>query len=199
MFYLYLGILIAVFFATFAMSINTGFWSNTLLAMNIILSGLIAFGYYGSLASLAADKGLGSYTFLLDFLSIWLLYVISFIILHRIFSGMLSKTRMRFKNPIDTIGGPVMAGVCGWLMTGLVGATLHASPFAEECFDGAFTYEDSASAITHPDWAWLNMTENLLSPNHLGNTSNTFSAADYKSDFGKQRAGLEKMESLRNQ
>ena len=118
--WLFYVIIIVIFFATFAMCIQQGLWSNTLTAINILLSGLIAFGCYAPLAKLAVENGMGEYTYLLDFLFLWVLYVAAFVILHRVFSGQLSKTRMRFKNPIDTIGGPVMAAIAGLLMSGVV-------------------------------------------------------------------------------
>jgi hypothetical protein len=184
-----------VFFATFAMCIQQGLWSNTLTAINILLSGLIAFGCYAPVASLAANS-LPGYTFLFDFLMIWLLYVVAFVVLHRVLGGMLSKTRMRFKNPIDTIGGPVTAAVAGWLMAGIVGASLHAAPFDDDCFGGVFL-ESGRSAMTNPDVVWLNLAGGLLSEDSLGRSGSKFTQAKYIKDFQKQREALAKEESLK--
>ncbi|MGI9455205.1 MAG: CvpA family protein [Aeoliella sp.] len=196
MLYIYYAILAAVFFATIAMSIDKGLWGNTLTTVNILLSGLVAFGFYMPLARLASEKGGEEFTYLLDFTFLWMLYVLAFIILHRLISGALSTTRMRFKHPIDTIGGPVMAVVAGWLMTAFVAATLHAAPFERECFGGKFT-EGGRSPATSPDVLWLNIAQRLLSQDHMGTSSTSFTLADYTRDFGSQRAALEKEESLR--
>lgn len=197
MLYLYYAILAAVFFATFAMSIDKGLWSNTLLVINIVLSGLVAFGYFHPLATLAVENGMEEYTFLLDFLALWVLYVAAFVVLHRLGSGMLSKTRMRFKHPIDTAGGPAMAAVAGWLMTGLVAATLHAAPFAKDCFGGVFADTSRSAPLTNPDRAWLSIAEKALASGQLGSGAAEFTASRYVLDFNKQRAALEKQEGLR--
>ena len=192
MFYVIVAV---VFFATFAMCIQQGLWNNTLTTINMILSGVIAFGCYMPLANLAVDNGLEQYTFLVDFLSIWLLYVVAFVLLHRVFSGQLSKTRMRFKNPIDTIGGPLMAAVAGLLMSGIVGASLNAAPFDEKAFGGVFL--ESRAPITNPDVLWLNVAESMMAPDNLGTSQSRFTQTEFMSDFAKQRAALEKEESLR--
>ncbi len=193
MIYLYYGILAAVFFATFAMLIDKGLWSNALTTINVLLSGLVAFGFYMPVARLASENGMESFTYLLDFISLWLLFTVSIAILHQVLSGLLSGTQMRFKHPIDTVGGPVMAAAAGWLMTGLVAATLHAAPFDKDCLGEAFTREPP---MVNPDRFWLGMTENLLSEGHLGTSGASFSQEGYISNFGKQREALEKEEGL---
>ncbi len=199
MLYVYYAILGAVFFATLAMLIDKGLWSNALSAMNVLLSGLVAFGFYMPLATLASDNGMASFTHVLDFLCLWVLYVVAFIFLHRIASALLSPTQMRFKYPIDTIGGPVMAAVTGWLMTGIVAATLHAAPFDKDCFGGVFADLNRSSTLTNPDLAWLSIAEKMLSNDHLGSGRSKFSPGAYITDFNNQRAALEKEESLKVQ
>lgn len=193
--WLFYVIVAVVFFATFAMCIDKGLWSNTLTVFNVLLSGVIAFGGYAPMAKLVVDNGGESYTFLFDFLFLWTLYVLAFILLHRVGAAMLSKTRMRFKHPIDSIGGPVMAAVAGWLMAGIVGASLHASPFDRDAFGGVFT--KGRSAIMNPDIAWLNLMNNVLAAGNLGVSSPEFDRDKYISDFAKQREALEKQETLR--
>lgn len=192
--WLFYVIVTVVFFATFAMCIDKGLWSNTLTVFNVLLSGLIAFGGYAPMAKLVADNGGGEYTFLLDFLFIWTLYVLAFILLHRVGSAMLSKTRMRFKHPIDSIGGPVMAALAGWLMAGIVGASLHTAPFDREAFGGVFT--KGRSALMNPDIAWLNIMNQMMSADNLGVSGQEFDMQAYISDFSKQREALGKQEGL---
>lgn len=192
--YFYYGLLGAVFFATLAMYIDKGLWNNTLATMNIVISGLLAFGFYAPAARMAAENGLSSFTYLLDFLFVWTVYTVAFLVLYRVMSGALSKTRMRFKNPIDSVGGPLMAGVAGWIMMCFVAATLHMSPFGKDAFGGVFT-GSSRAPITNPDVMWLNIAENVLSPSHLGGSS-TFTQGGYIKDFNEQRKALGKQEGL---
>ncbi|MCO6046016.1 CvpA family protein [Aeoliella sp. ICT_H6.2] len=194
--WLYYVIVGVIFFATFAMSIQQGLWNNTLTTINILLSGLIAYGFYSPLAKLIADKGGDSYTALLDFVCIWALYVISFLVLQRLLAAKLSKTKMRFKHPIDPIGGPVMAAVAGWLMAGIVAASLHAAPFDDECFGGIFL-KSGRSAATNPDVAWLNLSERMLAAENMGSSKASFTQGKYIKDFKKQREAVGEQESLR--
>lgn len=194
LFYVIVGV---VFFATFAMCVQQGLWSNTLTVINIVLSGLIAFGYYSPLAKLIADKGGDSYAAVLDFVSMWLLYVIAFVLLQRLGAGLLSKTKMRFKHPIDPVGGPLMAAVAGWLMACLVAATLHAAPFEKECFGGIIA-EQRSSTITNPDLAWLSIMQKMLSNSNMGAGGKEFDAGRYWSEFNKQREAVGKQENLRS-
>lgn len=196
MLYVYYAILGVIFFATFAMCIDKGLWSNTLTAINILFSGLIAFGWYQPVAKMAAGS-MGEYTYLLDFMMLWVLYVIAFIVLHRVLGGMLSKTRMRFKHPIDTIGGPASAAIAGWLMTGIVAASLHAAPFDKDAFGGVFSDGTRSSTLTNPDLAWLSICQNMLSSDHLGSGEKDFSLNTYINNFNKQREALQKEEGLR--
>lgn len=197
MLYIYYVILGAVFFATLAMLIDKGLWTNTLTAANILLSGLIAYGAFEPVAKWAVSVGAKQYTYLLDFLCLWVLYIVSFVVLHRLISGALSQTRMRFKHPIDTIGGPAMAAIAGWLMTGIVSASLHAAPFPKDSFGGVFADTSRAASLTNPDLAWLSIAEKMLSNRHLGAGGREFSAKKYVSDFNRQREALDKEESLR--
>lgn len=194
MLYVYYAILGTIFFATFAMCIQQGLWNNTLSTINILLSGLIAFACYSPLAKLIAENGGGEYTYLLDFLCIWAVYTIAFIVLHRLLSQMLSRTRMRFKHPIDPVGGPLMAAVAGYLMTGIVAASMHAAPFDEDCFAGVFT--ESGRSAANPDVMWLNLCQNALAAENLGKSSPSFTQGGYIQDFNKQRESLEPRESL---
>lgn len=194
--YFYYGLLGAVFFATLAMYIDKGLWSNTLATMNIVISGLLAFGFYAPAARMAAENGLSSFTYLLDFLFVWAVYTVAFLVLYRVMSGALSKTRMRFKNPIDSVGGPLMAGVAGWVMMCFVAATLHMAPFGKDAFGGVFADTNRTSPITNPDLAWLSIADKMLSSNHLGGGTE-FSMRTYVSNFIKQREALGKQEGLR--
>src|SRR3954452_25181352 len=105
-----------VVFAGLAMTVREGIWSNTLTLINIIISGLVAFGFYSPLVVyLDEDVTSGQHTYWLDFAIIWALFAAS-IIICRVFTGMLSKTRMRFKHPVDAVGGPIMGFFAAWVL-----------------------------------------------------------------------------------
>lgn len=194
--YVFYAILFAGFFTTFAMMVQLGLWSNMITLINIMLSGLIAFGFYLPLGGVIIEKAssAASYTMLLDFIFIWLIYVIAFVVLQRIFTNNLSRTRMRFKHPIDTVGGPIVAAIAGWMMAGFLGATLHIAPLEEDCFEGMFT---SARDVYYPDISWLKITEAALGDSVLGADETPFTAQSYVQNGQKFRAFYEKQEKNR--
>ena len=70
----------------------------------------------------------------------------------RALTGAASKTRMRFKHPIDPVGGPLVGLIAAWVLASFTLATLHTSPMAKEAFGGKLVYDaKSASVMTQPD------------------------------------------------
>src|SRR5687767_95241 len=96
-----------VIFATLAMTVREGLWSNTLTLVNIIISGLVAFGFYAPLVVYLDEMTDGEHTYWLDFAVLWVLFAITMVIC-RSLTAAFSKTRMRFKYPIDDVGGPLV-------------------------------------------------------------------------------------------
>ncbi len=198
MIWLYYAILAATFFATFAMMVQLGLWSNVITTINIVLSGLIAFGTYQALGKLLVSKfaQAGEFTFLLDFLCLWLIYIISFVVLQRILANNLSRTRMRFKHPIDTVGGPLAGLVAAFFTMGIVGASLQAAPFDADAFAGVFT-DTNRSGTMHPDLAWLQLCETALGPDRLGTSNKPFRSLEYRDENNKMRQALEPHKTLK--
>src|ERR1041385_3766658 len=90
-----------VIFAGLAMTVREGLWSNTITLINIIISGLVAFGFYSPLVVyLDEDVTNGQHTYWLDYAILWALFAVSMVVL-RTLTGAASKTRMRFKHPVD--------------------------------------------------------------------------------------------------
>jgi hypothetical protein len=189
------AIYLAVLFAAFAMMVREGLWSNSISLVNIIISGLVAFGFYMPLVIYIDEELNGQYTYVLDFVVIWFLYVVSMVICRAV-TGAASKTRMRFKNPIDPIGGPVVGLLAAWVLAAIVMATLHTSPMPKDAFGGKLVSPAdvaSASRFTSPDAAWLRFVEAMSAPAALGSArTERFSAngfvkiyQDHREKFGK--------------
>ena len=169
---MFYAIVAIVFFASFAMMVREGIWSNTIALVNIALSGFLAYGLYMPLTTMVDEALDGSYTYLLDLLIIWALFSVSMIVL-RIVSEKLSKTRLRLKYPLDAIGGPVMGLLAAWLMTSFVIATLHTSPLSKDTLGGGLVHQGEQidggrSLFTAPDLAWLSFVERSTSPAGYG-------------------------------
>ena len=189
-----------VMFAAIAMMVREGLWSNTISLVNITSSGLVAFGFYSPLV-IYLNEGLtdGQHTYWLDFAILWALYVATFVII-RALSAAASKTRMRFKNPIDPAGGPAMGVLAAWVLACFTLATLHVSPMpGKDVFGGKLVHADvqSASSITSPDAAWLRFVERMSPPVALGSgDTGDFSANAFVKIYGERREKLSQASSL---
>ena len=167
---MYYAIIAAIWFATFAMTVQSGLWANGIVLAQIVLSGLIAFGCYQPLSVVFDEATGGEYTYLLDFIAIWLLYCLSMLVL-KIADGALSKTRMRFQESVEKIGGPLVGLLAGWVMVTIVLASLHAAPLAPDVLGGALQHKrsevETKSMFTAPDLFWLRLVGGAMSANSL--------------------------------
>jgi hypothetical protein len=195
---MYWAIYLIAMFAGVAMMVREGLWSNTITLVNIIISGLVAFGFYSPLVIYLDELSDGEHTYWLDFAVIWALYAATMVVCRSI-AGAASKTRMRFKNPIDPVGGPVAGILAAWVFAAFALATLHMSPMPKDAFGGKLLHDDvnSASFVTSPDAAWLRFVEKMSKPAALGSPSTgQFTAKDFVKIYQIRREKLEKLESL---
>lgn len=158
--WIYILTLAFIGFATLAMLIREGLWNNTVTLVVHVFSGLLAFALYGPLAQFLDESVTdGSYTYWLDFLSLWAVYIVSFVVL-RLVTNVLSKSRVRFKMPLEWSGSVVTAVVGAYLVTGFVGATMHTAMLSADFMGGAIMAEggdDVTYKLTRPDIAWLRL------------------------------------------
>lgn len=169
---MYWAIFAIALFASFAMMVREGLWSNAISLVNILISGLAAYGLYSPLTITIDEYFDGQLTYVLDFVVIWGLFVVTMVIL-RAATGAASKTRLRFKNPIDPVGGPVVGFMAAWVLATFVMATLHTSPMGKEQFSGKLVHADvdSPSALSAPDLHWLRFVGAMSAPEALGSSS----------------------------
>src|SRR3954465_5119978 len=153
-----------VVFAGLAMTVREGVWNNTLTLINVIVSGLVAFGFYSPLVVYLDETVTdGQHTYWLDFAIIWALYAATMVVLRSLMAAA-SKTRLRFKHPIDPVGGPIIGFVAAWVLAAFTLATLHTAPMPKNGFGGKLATSnevDSASFITSPDAAWIRFFVNM--------------------------------------
>ena len=192
---MYWAIYLLVLFAGLAMMVREGLWSNTISLVNIFISGLVAFGFYSPIVVyLDEEVTSGQHTYWLDFAIIWALFSASMVIC-RSLTAAFSKTRMRFKHPIDPFGGPIVAFIAAWVLASFALATLHTSPMPKDQFSGKLNYTDAdtASFITSPDAAWLRFVESLSQPAAMGDSStDRIGAKSFVKIYGDRREKFEK-------
>lgn len=191
---------VIIAFAGLAMMVREGLWSNMISLMSILLSGLIAFGFYSPIVVyLNEELTDGQHTYWLDFAIIWALYSVA-IIICRVFASACSKTRMRFKHPIDPIGGPLVGLIAGWVLAAFTLATLHVSPMAKDAFGGGLVASsdvESASALWAPDAAWLRFVQSMSDGQAFGaGGTEYFTAKDWVRIYADRRAAFEKSPSF---
>ena len=108
------GILFGVWIVCIAMLWNEGMWSNCLTLINVLLAAMIAMNYFEPAADFL-DEQLPSYTFVWDYLAIWLVFGLVYIILRAV-TDQISKTRVKFLMPIEQAGRVISVIAIGWIM-----------------------------------------------------------------------------------
>ena len=173
-----------VLFAGLAMTVREGVWNNALTLINVIISGLVAFGFYSPLVVYLDEMSGGQHTYWLDFAIIWALYAATMVVL-RSLEAAASKTRLRFKHPIDNVGGPILGFFAAWVLAAFTLASLHTAPMPKNGFGGKLVASndvDSASLLTSPDAAWIRFFVTMTGKTSFGFTDTN------KSDWQKRAA-----------
>jgi hypothetical protein len=188
-----------VIFAGLAMTVREGLWSNMLSLINITISGLVAFAFYMPIVIWLDEMSDGEHTYWLDFAVIWVLYAATFVICRAV-TAAASKTRMRFKHPIDPLGGPLVGFIAAWVLAAFTLATLHLSPMPKEAFGGRLVKAndiETASGVMSPDAAWLKFVQRMSRPAALGvNPANEFDAKAFVTIYSDRRAQFEKNQNF---
>ncbi len=190
-------------FAGIAMTVREGVWSNTITLVNIFFSGLVAFGFYSPIVVyLDEEVTSGQHTYWLDFCIVWALFCATMIVT-RSLTAALSKTKLRFKNPIDSWAGPIIGILAAWVLASFTMATLHMAPMYKDAFGGKLVYDvNSASRMTQPDVAWLRFFVTMTGKNALGfgNSDNqdfvNKGVAGWVGAYQNHRAAFEKAPSM---
>lgn len=202
---MFIAIYLIVWFVGSAMMAREGLWSNTITFVNIVVSGLVAFGFYAPLTIRIDEYTEGKNTYFLDFVVIWFLFSVTAVIL-RALTRLLSATRMRFKHPIDPIGGTVMSEIASWVLATIVMASLHTAPMGQDAFGGGLVKSADVAnasgfftfAFQQPDAAWLKFMESMTAPTAFGNgVNNQFKARAWVQIYEEHRAAFDKSESVR--
>lgn len=144
-------VVLLIFLLTVACLWFQGLWGNILNLINLFFSMLVAFNFYEPICAFAeTQKPVDTYTYLLDFVVIWLLFMISFL-LFRVFSDQISKYRLRFPLVYEMIGRSVMAIVVAYFFVGFFLVTLHLAPLPASPMGGFQRPRSSTFLFLSPD------------------------------------------------
>ena len=196
---MYLAIMLIVLFAGFAMMVREGLWNNLLLSAAILIAGVVAFGVFQPITVLVDEQTGGSYTYLLDIVVLSFTFTILVGLLKALLQ-VLSRKRVRFKEPFDSAGGVLVGLITAYLLTGFTMAVLHTAPFSRDAFGGRYDMGDTReqvakemvqqSGVMRPDLVWLGLVESVLSPEKFGAAG--FSSSLYVSSYAEHRGAFEK-------
>jgi hypothetical protein len=129
-----------------------GLWSAGLSLINILLAAMIATNFYEPIA--AAIEGIdSSFTYLLDFTVLWIVFAFTFGIL-RLFTDIFSKTRVYFDMPVEMAGRSLLAVWAAWLFVCFTAFSLHMAPLNSPTPMGAWKSPDSG-VFFNADRLWL--------------------------------------------
>ena len=89
------------------------------------------------------DSRLPSFTYVVDFLSIWGLFAISMLVF-RTFTDQISKHSVRFKMPVEQAGRVVFAAAAAASFICFLTAAMHTAPLARTAFRGSFQSKNAS-------------------------------------------------------
>ena len=186
------ALLLVVLVSVTALLVLQGLWRSLLAFFNVLAAASIATAWFAPLATLL-DRYLPSYTYLLDFLSAWLLFCVVLAIL-RAATDFLAPTRIEFPPLVDRIGAGIPAFLAGWIVMAFTAATLHTAPVPRDFVQP--TPEARMFLGLAPDRKWLSWVRNA-------SKSGPFSRAAFDPDadfilrYADRRLKLESEQTLR--
>lgn len=132
-----------------------GLWSNAVTLINLLVAMLIATNLWEPICTLIESFGAGSFTYLLDFVVLWFLFVFFFVFL-RLITDLLSRTRVKFEMPVEMAGRSILAIWCAWLIVCFTAFSLQMAPLNSVEPLGAWGTPNQASFLfVSPDRLWL--------------------------------------------
>ena len=144
-------ILLAVFVTVTAALWKEGLWSSLVMLLNVVLAATVATAWYEKLVAVLEPR-LPSYTYLLDFVSLWALFCLLILGLREA-TDRISRTKVKLRRPVELFGGPLVAALVGWVMTCFTAATLHTAPVPRDAVQP--TPEARMFFGLAPDRKWL--------------------------------------------
>jgi hypothetical protein len=133
-----------------------GLWSAAVTLVNLLLVMIVATSFYEPICSAIERMGAGAqFTYLLDFIVLWMLFGVVFSVLRAVTDG-LSQKPVKFDLPVEMAGRSVLALWCGWLMVCFVAFSLQMAPLNSPAPLGAWASPTAKSfSFVSPDRLWL--------------------------------------------
>lgn len=153
---MYLNIALAfVIFVVTALLVREGMWSNAIRLFNVVTAALLATNYFEPLADLLTSKA-PSFTYCWDILSLWGLFA-AILAAMQFVTDKVSHIQVRFRKPVEAVGGPFFAVWIAWVMVCFTTFSLHVAPMSRTFLADAFEPAPDAKMFFGfaPDQQWL--------------------------------------------
>jgi hypothetical protein len=132
-----------------------GLWSAAVTLVNLFLAMMIATTFWEPVTTMLEGAGASSYSYLLDFLILWILFAFAFGILRAV-TDILSPTKVTFDMPVEMAGRSLLALWCAWLVVCFTAFSLQMAPLNSPTPLGAWSTPTSPTfLVTSPDRLWL--------------------------------------------
>ena len=130
-----------------------GFWNNFLTTINCLLAALIATSAYPAISQRVIDINPESFTYAGDFVGLWAIFVISFMLLRGI-TDMISKIKLKFDPITEMVGRTIFSIATALVLVCFANFTLQLAPLDQETF--AESGEPTGPAVSSiADRTWL--------------------------------------------
>lgn len=187
-----LGIFVAVSFALW----REGPWSGLIMLLNVLLAASLATAWYPVVVA-RLEPLLASYTYLLDFLALQGTFCVLLLVMREI-TDRLSRTRVRFRKPVELAAGPLVAMITGWVVVCFTAASLHTAPVPRALIQP--TPEARMFFGLAPDRRWLAWVRGSSTSGPFADPKHAFDPqADFILRYADRRKALEAEETLRVQ
>lgn len=188
-------VLFAMLGVATGMLVLGGFWRALVMFFNVLVAACIATAWYETLAGFL-DRWLSSYTYLLDFVSIWLIFLVVVSLL-RAATDWLSPNRIEFPKLVEWIGGGIASFLTAWVLTAFTAASLHTAPVSRDVIQP--TPEARMLFGLAPDRKWLSWVRasSLAGPFSRGTPHVFDERGDFILRYADRRLQLERSEGLR--
>lgn len=171
-----------------------GFWRALVMFFNVLVAACVATAWYETLAGFL-ERFLAGYTYLLDFLSIWLIFGVVVALL-RAATDWLSPTRIEFPKLVEWIGLGLVSFMTGWVMMAFTAASLHTAPLPRSQIQP--TPQAKMFLGLAPDRSWLAWVRNssLSGPFSRGEPHVFDKDGDFILRYADRRLKLEQLKGL---
>jgi len=185
-----LGIFIAVTFALW----KEGLWGAAIMLLNTLLAATLATAWYEWIVALLKPR-VPSYDYLLDFTVLWGLFSLLLLVFREIADRM-TRTRVRFRKPVEMFGAPVVAAIAAWVTVCFTAASLHTAAVPRDVVQP--TPDATMFFGLEPDRRWLEWVRGSTIRGPFAVAGKAFDPdADFILRYATRRRALEGQRELR--